>query len=988
MNEQEIFSAALECEPEKRAAFLDEACGEDDQLRGQVEDLLRLYEPAAGLFEKPAAEIVANSANATELRLSDTIGPYKLLEKIGEGGMGEVYIAEQSIPVRRKVALKIVKPGMDTKQVVARFEAERQALAMMNHPNIAKVLDAGATDSGRPYFVMELVKGIPVNEYCNRHRLDLNQRLKLFITICQAVQHAHQKGVIHRDLKPTNILVELHDVRAVPKVIDFGVAKATNQQLTQRTLHTGLNQMIGTPTYMSPEQAQLSGLDVDTRSDIYSLGILLYELLTGTTPLQSDTLQKADFDEMRRMIREDEPPRPSERMTTLAAEGLSTIADQQKSETRKLAHRLKSELDWIVMKALDKDRARRYESTSAFAADVGRFLANESVVACPPSAAYRFRKFARRNKAVLSTLLLVGFALVLGICGTTWQAVKATQSEEKAEAERIRAEANLNLAIGALEQAFMRGKLIDIKDLDPTRRKQLAIALEFYESFAKQNVNAASIHWEAGKALHRVGQIYSELDEQKKALEHYGQALQVFDQLASQQPDEPIWKQNQVVLHESIGWRQNYDGNMKEAYEHHRKAVQLSTELVAKDPKNVQFQAALARTRKSLAYRTSHVPNAEAIELINQALGFYDRELSRSPSEIEAAVKNWDARALSFYEGEAVARDEYRVASSSCYVCLGHRRKMRKEYDEAETSYRRSVQLLRELVDESPTSISLRGRYFSTYIFLADFLHAIDRTDHAVDVYLEFAQNIDELSKKHPSIVAWPRYQASAYEKIAQMRHARQQFELGLEAIRESVKTFSGLPSAWNLWNELALDYYRDRNWEGAEVEAQLAVEVAADFPSRMLSIVPLFLLSGKNREYSDVCQQMIERWEQWEGNVLADAAVICSLAPDLQDPDGLLRLANRAVADGPDWSTGVLTRCLIRVGQFDEAIQRLKTHDHEPRKYFELAIAYHLSDRHNDARQALSEAMRLFEDWQPKHANPRMEGEVLRAEAMRLVRH
>ena len=330
------------------------------------------------------------------------IGPYKLLEQIGEGGMGLVFHADQLRPVRRRVALKIIKPGMDTKQVIARFEAERQALALMDHPNIARVLDAGATDSGRPYFVMELVRGIPITEYCDHHKLTIRQRLELFMRVCNAVQHAHQKGIIHRDLKPTNVLVAHDDTVPVPKVIDFGVAKATGQSLTERSLFTGIAQMLGTPRYMSPEQASLNLLDVDTRSDIYSLGVLLYELLTGTTPFEEERMRTLGLDEMRRIIQEEEPPHPSTRVSTLGAT-LTTTAKRRRIDPRRMSVELRGDLDWIVMKALDKDRNRRYESANSFALDVGRYLANEPVEACPPSVGYRMRKFARRNKAALAT---------------------------------------------------------------------------------------------------------------------------------------------------------------------------------------------------------------------------------------------------------------------------------------------------------------------------------------------------------------------------------------------------------------------------------------------------------------------------------------------------------------------------------------------------------------------------------------------------------
>jgi non-specific serine/threonine protein kinase/serine/threonine-protein kinase len=362
------------------------------------------------------------------------IGPYKLLEQIGEGGMGVVYMAEQTRPMRREVALKIIKPGMDTRQVIARFEAERQALALMDHPNIARVLDAGATESGRPYFVMELVRGTPITDYCDREQLSITERLDLFVLVCRAVQHAHQKGIIHRDLKPSNILVTVIDGVAVPKVIDFGVAKATSPSLTERTLLTRFHQFVGTPLYMSPEQADLSGMDVDTRSDIYSLGVLLYELLTGTTPFDSETLERAAFDEMRRIIREQEPQKPSLRLSSLG-ETLTTVSGCRGSDPRRLNRTVRGELDWIAMKALEKDRRRRYETATDFAADVMRYLTGHPVEACPPSASYRLEKYARRNQVALTTVTLVGLALIAGTGVSLWQAGVARKAQRRATTE-------------------------------------------------------------------------------------------------------------------------------------------------------------------------------------------------------------------------------------------------------------------------------------------------------------------------------------------------------------------------------------------------------------------------------------------------------------------------------------------------------------------------------------------------------------------------
>jgi serine/threonine protein kinase len=462
-------------------------------------------------------------------RPGSVIGPYKLLEQIGEGGFGVVFMAEQEKPLHRKVAVKVLKPGMDTRQVIARFEAERQALALMDHPNIAKVFDAGTTASGRPYFVMELVRGVPITEFCDQRRLTPRQRLDLFATVCQAVQHAHQKGIIHRDLKPSNVLVTLHDVVAVPKVIDFGIAKATTQRLTERTLFTHFAQMIGTPLYMSPEQAEMNSLDVDTRSDVYALGVLLYELLTGTTPFESDTLKKVGLDEMRRIIREEEPPTPSQRLSTLEAKAYSTVSERRGVDERRLRQLLQGELDWIVMKALEKDRNRRYESASALAADVQRYLNDEPVAACPPSAGYRLRKYWRRNRRFLITAGL--FAAVLGAATvvSTWQAVVARDAQHQAEADRERAnqEAAIAQAVNNFLQEDLLGKANSApqeemgshEDPNLTVREALNRAsAKVAERFCDQPVVEAAIRMAIGEAYRSVGEIRLEAMHLERAL--------------------------------------------------------------------------------------------------------------------------------------------------------------------------------------------------------------------------------------------------------------------------------------------------------------------------------------------------------------------------------------------------------------------------------------------------------------------------------------
>jgi WD40 repeat protein/serine/threonine protein kinase len=492
------FGEALEyASRAEQTAYIAGVCGDDPVLRARVEALLAAHHQAGDFLHGGRTTDTADQA----LRLEGpgtTIGPFKLLEQIGEGGFGVVFMAEQHQPVRRKVALKVVKPGMDTRQVVARFEVEQQALALMDHPNIARVFDAGVTATGRPFFVMELVRGVPITEFCDQNQVPIRERLELFISVCQAVQHAHQKGIIHRDLKPNNVLVTMHDDKSVAKVIDFGIAKAIGQQLTDKTLFTNFAQLIGTPTYMSPEQAQMSGLDVDTRSDIYSLGVLLYELLTGMTPLDGERLRTAGFDEIRRIIREEDPPRPSTRISTLG-EASGPVAANRRSNPEQLSKLFRSELDWIVMKALEKDRNRRYETASGLAADVQRYLNDEAVQACPPSAWYRFRKFARRNKAALATLSVMALAVLVAVGSLAVSNVRISlEAAEKARAfaaakaseqdARIQAElakTNADNAETERRAALAQEKLAKQEELTARRR--------FYAA----QVNLSHQAWEA-----------------------------------------------------------------------------------------------------------------------------------------------------------------------------------------------------------------------------------------------------------------------------------------------------------------------------------------------------------------------------------------------------------------------------------------------------------------------------------------------------------
>jgi len=557
---EDLFEVASRLPEGERKRYLDEACGCPEQ-RARVDQLLEAARKADEFFDdlepKPAPP------PATE-RPGSMIGPYKLLQEIGEGGFGTVFMAEQRAPILRRVALKVVKQGMDTRNVVARFEAERQALAMMDHPNIAKVFDAGTTPSGRPYFVMELVKGVPVTRFCNEQKFDTGQRLELFLDICSAINHAHQKGIIHRDLKPGNILVSLHGDRAVPKIIDFGIAKATQQPLTEKTLFTRFEQMVGTPLYMSPEQAASSGQDVDTRTDIYALGVLLYELLVGKPPFDGSTLLAAGYDEMRRIIRDEDPPRPSTRVSTLADNERSVVATTHRTDVERLGRLIRGDLDWIIMKAIEKDRTRRYETANGFALDIRRYLHEEPVRATPPSTGYKLRKFVRRNRAACGAAAAVLGALLLGAAGTTWgmlrereAAARAEEAARDADSERRRAETELARAseIKGLLVALLHSAGPEVAGGADTRLLEglLHGAAERLERDEVEDpLVAAELH-------DVIGDVYSSLGKFREAENHFNQALELYAEHEGPQSTSSL------SVRGSLGLLYNRTGRQQEA---------------------------------------------------------------------------------------------------------------------------------------------------------------------------------------------------------------------------------------------------------------------------------------------------------------------------------------------------------------------------------------------------------------------------------------
>jgi len=733
-------------------------------------------------------------------------------------------MAEQTEPVKRKVALKVIKPGMDSKQIIARFEAERQALAMMDHVNIARVFDGGSTggsrqkaegsqeadgsslpsascllpSDARPYFVMELVHGVPITKYCDDNQLTPRERLELFVPVCQAIQHAHQKGIIHRDIKPSNVMVTLYDGKPVPKVIDFGVAKATEQKLTERTLFTQYGTMIGTLEYMSPEQAEMSALGVDTRSDIYSLGVLLYELLTGSTPLSHKRLKEAAYAEILRIIKEEEPPKPSTRLSD-SGEALASISAQRHMEPAKLTKLVRGELDWIVMKSLEKDRNRRYETANGFAMDVQRYLADEPVQACPPSAIYRFRKFARRNKTILTTAALIALALVLGTVISAWQAVRATLAEERAETEatsataeavkaqhqRQRAEGNMHLALQVLHDMYrdMTGKwFVDDADPEPWQREFLQQMLTFHQRFLRENADNPAVLFQMAKAHGATGEIYRELGELDQSKAAFQQAIHLLNQLLTDFPDDPNYRQALAGEYNSLGILLAVTGQPKQAEDLFRKSIALKEALAAQFPSQTIYRLELTAGHINLG------------------------SLLRGKSRFDEAEQSL-RRAVDLTEGltaQGSPGPEYQRRQASSWYHLALVLYNRRRPEEAEKAYLRAAGIGRKLVIDYP--------HRPAYLFdlalclnnLALMQESAGKGTQAEKTWPEQQALLKQLRARSPTR---PKYR----QKLAQSYYNHGNL---LEDLKQRERAEAAHRQALELWTELAAEFPRNAEYQ------------------------------------------------------------------------------------------------------------------------------------------------------------------------------
>jgi serine/threonine protein kinase/tetratricopeptide (TPR) repeat protein len=828
MIEETLFHAALAKPPGERAAFLDQACADRTELRAAVAALLAAHEAAADMLDRPAAptgvtvdsepgeqDCAAASRPTAQpdegLRHSATTdyrpvwkpdvviaGRYTLVDKIGEGGMGEVWVAKQTDPVKRKVALKLIKTGMDSKAVLARFEQERQALAMMDHPNIARVLDGGMTPAGQPFFVMELVNGLPLTRYCDEAELTPKERLELFVPICQAVQHAHQKGIVHRDLKPANILITMIDARPVPKVIDFGVAKATAGKLTDESMSTQFGAVVGTFEYMSPEQAGFSGIDIDTRADIYSLGVILYELLTGLRPIDAKRLKKAALSEMIRIIQEEEPSKPSTRLST--DESLPSLAALRQTEPRKLMTMLRGELDWVVMKCLEKSRDRRYETASALSRDIQRYLADEPVEARPPSAGYRLKKFVRRNKVQVVAASLVLIALVGGMIGTTYglfRAKRAAAAEriakrdavakrEEAEKQQARAEDREQQAIEAVKRfrdaVAENPELKHNPSLESLRKMLLKEPLAFFKALrgrlqADRDTRPESLERLAAASFD-LGVLTDEIGDQQDAVIAYREALALTQKLADDYPTDTRIRANLAVCHSHLAARLSETGQPVEAEAELRKAIVLQQQLADDNPDVTNYRSGLAGSHSDLGDVLAATGRpAEAEAEYRRAIKLSQRvtEENRTDSEHRQflATHHHNLGILLSDTGKsAEAEAEYRTAIAlrqqladdnladinsrsrlaDSHVCLSSLKSDTGNQVEAEAELRQALAIYQKLADENPAVTEFRSRIALTHYNLHEY-------PQALAIY-------QKLTDDNPAVTEFRRYLAASHNNL------------------------------------------------------------------------------------------------------------------------------------------------------------------------------------------------------------------------------
>jgi tetratricopeptide (TPR) repeat protein len=961
-----FFAALAKADPAERAAYLDAACGGDAELRRRVDRLLAAHPHVGGFLGQPAAEPGGTAVfhplpEATPPPPEGAARPgavlagrYKLLEPIGQGGMGAVWMAQQHEPVKRLVAVKLIKAGLDSAPVLARFEAERQALALMDHPHIAKVLDGGAAPDGRPFFVMELVKGVPITRFCDEHRLTPRQRLELFIPVCQAIQHAHQKGVIHRDIKPSNVLVALYDDRPVPKVIDFGVAKATGAQLTEQTLHTGFGAVVGTVEYMSPEQASFNQLNVDTRSDVYALGVLLYELLTGGPPFSRKELERAGVLEMLRIIREQEPSRPSTKLST--AEGLPTLAANRSTEPARLTRLVRGELDWIVMKCLEKDRGRRYETANGLALDLQRYLADEPVQACPPSAWYRFRKFTRRNRAPVVAAALVLLSLVVGMIGTTWGLIQAEQERRGEERQRRAAEANAERATQAqkrAQQGFAKAREAveqylkavtddpDLKhkhDLHRLRKKLLNAAVAFYQWFTEQKPDEAAWEAERGRAYWRLAEVRGELGESEAAQKDYERMLTIFAWLTAEFPATPEYSRDHAAGHNNLGNLLKDLGQWSAAERAFRRALEIQEKLVADFPAVPGYRVDLANSHHNLGYLLSDRGERAAGErAYRQALRIREKLVAEFPATPEyrddlASVHNnlgnllrrWGQlpaaeralrravgiRARLVADFPAVPRYRRQLADSS--LNLGFVVRHRGQPEAAERACLRGLDLYRKLAADFPSVPQYRVGLASGHNDLGLLLTHLGEWSAAEQAFRRALEHREVLAAEFPAVPSHRLNLAGTYVNLGTVLRAQGETEASLPRFAKAISLLEALVKQEPRGVE-GRRFLRNAHSSRAEALAQLArhADAVADWDRALaLNATPedevryrhgraMSLARAGEHARAVAEAAFLAELKGHTGQTLYDLACVCALAAADAQGDARLReqYAARAVA-------------------------------------------------------------------------------------------
>jgi tetratricopeptide (TPR) repeat protein len=776
--EEQIFAEALALPAGERQRFIDESCRGDDDLRKRIEALILAHDSAGRFMAgRPAEDLAVNespSAHAIADGSGKYIGRYKLLQKLGEGGCGIVWMAEQAEPVRRRIALKVIKLGMDTKEVIARFDAERQALAMMDHPNIAKILDAGSTEEGRPFFVMELVRGVKITDFCDQYSLSTKQRLELFSQICHAVQHAHQKGIIHRDLKPSNILVTLHDGVPVPKVIDFGIAKATEGRLTDRTLYTAFEQFMGTPAYMSPEQAEMSGIDIDTRSDIYSLGVLLYELLTGRPPFDPKSLLRAGLDEIRRIIREVDPPKPSTNLSTLADADRTMVARLRGTDPARLSVLIRGDLDWIVMRCLEKNRTRRYDTPSALAADIARHLHDEPVVACPPSRAYRFGKLVRRNRFAVAATTIVAMALIAGMAISTWQAIRATRAERlasiesgKAANERARAEDLITFMLGDLRKQLERVGRLGV--LESVGEKAKA----YFASISPGDQDDTTLDRHA-KALTQIGEIRIAQARYEDAAAAFVEAYSRAAALAARHPKDGGMLFDRGQSEYWIGFVHWQRGEFPAAKEWLSRYRDTSEALVALDPARPAWQSELAYGEHNLA------------------------ALSEEKGELATAQAGFSAELITLERiiGSDPNDSDLRIRVADTHSWLGGVAEKQGKFADASGQYEAEARLYEELTQADPGNVGTRSHQANALLFQVDVDIATGQFNAAERVLMRAKALLDALVTHDGSNVSWHLASLSGSLKEAKLDRQRGDADKAGRLLDEIAAQFDSLSTA------------------------------------------------------------------------------------------------------------------------------------------------------------------------------------------------